>query len=143
MAPCLLPKERAKGFSQIDRGFDRNMAMEEAKRCLQCDLRLGMTPVTRPPEKWLEFNEATVGEVPEIEGVYQLLDEARNVLSIKGVVNLREALGEQLESNQKARYFVFEEDRMYTQRESELIQQYLQKYGKLPEGGEDELDDLF
>lgn len=143
MAPCLLPEERTRGFSQIDRGFDRNMATREAKRCLQCDLRVGMTPVAHPPEKWLEFSEAAVNGVPESEGVYQLLDEAKNVLSIKGVVNLREALMEQLESNEKARYFVFEEDRMYTQRESELIQRYLQKYGKLPEGGEDELDDLF
>lgn len=143
MAPCLLPEERANGFSQIDCGFDRNMATEEAKRCLQCDLRMGMAAVTLPPEKWLEFSETTVKGVPETEGVYQVLDEAKNVLSIKGVVNLREALTEQLESSEKARYFVFEEDRMYTQRESELIQQYLQRYGKLPEGGEDELDDLF
>jgi formate dehydrogenase beta subunit len=32
---------------------------------------------------------------------------------------------------------------MYTQRESELIQQYLQRYGKMPGGGADDLDDLF
>jgi len=143
MAPCLLPEERTKGFSQIDLGFDEKMATEEAKRCLQCDLRLMISPVTHPPEKWLEFSEASVNEVPEIEGVYQLLDEAKNVLSIRGVANLHEALKGQLESNTKAKYFIFEEDRMYTQRESELIQQYLQKHGKLPEGGEDELDDLF
>jgi NADPH-dependent glutamate synthase beta subunit-like oxidoreductase len=143
MSPCLLPQERINGFSQIDRGFEENMATEEARRCLQCDLRLSISSVARPPEKWLEFNEATVEIVPEIEGVYQLLDEAKNVLSIKGVVSLRDALSEQLGSNKQAKYFVFEEDRMYTQRESELIQQYLQKHGKLPEGGEDELDDLF
>jgi NADPH-dependent glutamate synthase beta subunit-like oxidoreductase len=143
MAPCLLPEERAKGFSQIDLGFDEDMATGEAKRCLQCDLRLTINSVARPPEKWLELSEVAVKGLPENEGVYQLLDEAKNVLSIKGVVNLREALTEQLESNQLAKYFVFEEDRMYTQRESELIQQYLQKHGKLPEGGEDELDDLF
>jgi formate dehydrogenase beta subunit len=32
---------------------------------------------------------------------------------------------------------------MYTRRESELIQQYLQEHGALPGGGADELDDLF
>jgi hypothetical protein len=143
MASCLLPEERVKGFSPFDLGFDKDMATREADRCLQCDLRLDMTPVPHPPEKWLAFTGAAVDEVPACEGVYQLLDEARNVLSIKGVVNLREALMGQLESCDKARYFVIEEDRMFTQRESELIQQYLQKHGKLPGGGEGELDDLF
>jgi hypothetical protein len=32
---------------------------------------------------------------------------------------------------------------MYTKRESELLQQYLQQYGEMPGGGMDELDDLF
>ncbi|MBW2057390.1 MAG: FAD-dependent oxidoreductase [Deltaproteobacteria bacterium] len=141
--PRLMPEERGRCFSPIDLGYDGEMAVREAKRCLRCDLRLTITPVTLPPERWLELNEDTVSGVPEAEGVYQLLDGNRNVLSIKGVANLRKALMEQLGSNQKATHFVFEEDRMYTQRESELIQQYLQRYGRLPEGGEDELDDLF
>jgi hypothetical protein len=48
-----------------------------------------------------------------------------------------------LQENSKARFFVYEEDTMYTRRESELIQQYLQEHGELPGGGDDELDDLF
>jgi hypothetical protein len=34
---------------------------------------------------------------------------------------------------------------MYTKRESELMQQFLQQFGKMPEGDEegDSLDDLF
>jgi len=72
-----------------------------------------------------------------------LLDEEKKVFAIKGVMNLRQDLEEQLETNEKARYFLYEEDEMYTKRESELLQQYLQQYGELPGGGMDELDDLF
>ena len=43
----------------------------------------------------------------------------------------------------EAGYFLWEEDRMYTKRESELIQQHLSQYGELPGGAGDELDDLF
>ena len=44
-------------------------------------------------------------------------------------------------SNEKAHFFVWEEYQMYTKRESELIQQYLQQHGRLPGTGAD-LDDL-
>jgi hypothetical protein len=48
-----------------------------------------------------------------------------------------------LEDNDRAQFFTYEEDAMYTKRESELIQQHLQVHGELPGGGDDELDDLF
>jgi hypothetical protein len=32
---------------------------------------------------------------------------------------------------------------MYSQRESELLQKYLQEHGEMPGGGGDDLDDLF
>ena len=42
---------------------------------------------------------------------------------------------------------MYEEDKMYSKRESELIQVYLQKHGQMPPGdgagGGDDLDDLF
>ena len=44
--------------------------------------------------------------------------------------------------NPDAKYFSYEEDPMYTKRESELIQQFLQTHGHLPPGNED-VDDLF
>jgi len=62
---------------------------------------------------------------------------------IKGAEDLRGSLLEKLESGSEARFFLWEEDRMYTKRESELIQQRLSQYGELPGGGDDELDDLF
>jgi formate dehydrogenase beta subunit len=81
--------------------------------------------------------------VPELAGVYQLLDGEKAVLAIKGVINMHQALEEELGSNDQACFFIFEEDEMYTKRESELLQQYLQQHGELPGGGADELDDLF
>lgn len=84
---------------------------------------------------------AEIAQVPEREGVYQLLDEQKNILRIAGTPNIRRALEEEL-ANSKARYFAYEENLIYTQRESELLQEYLQKYGCLPEDN-DELSDLF
>jgi formate dehydrogenase beta subunit len=94
-------------------------------------------------ELMLEFSPESVAQVPEAEGVYQLLDAERNVIAIKGVMNLNAALAEKLDENGQARFFLYEEDPMFTKRESELMQQYLQAHGELPSGGDDELDDLF
>jgi len=96
-----------------------------------------------PPEKIVAFDEEHINDVPETEGVYQLYDEEHKILTIKGTANLREGLLEVLEENTKATGFDFEQNKMYSQRESELIQAYLQEYGGMPGGGYDELDDLY
>jgi formate dehydrogenase beta subunit len=96
-----------------------------------------------PPESWLDFDAQHVGEIPAEAGVFQLLDGDKNVLTIKGVENLRQELDEQLGRNNNARYFIWEAAAMYTSRESQLIQAYLQQFGKMPGGGTDELDELF
>ena len=93
-------------------------------------------------ELWVEFNEENVKEVPEIEGVYQLLDEEKNIIYIKGAMNLQRELTEQLELRENACYFMYDEEPMYTKRESELLQQYMARFGDMPEGNR-ELDDLF
>jgi hypothetical protein len=80
--------------------------------------------------------------VPSEEGVIQLLDDNKEVYHIKGTDNMKETLLEILDDNEKASYFIYEADPMFTKRESELLQQYLQKHGKLPDSGDD-LDDLF
>lgn len=105
-------------------------------------LGIEFTPVTLPPDRWLQLNPENLGTVPETEGVYQLLDEDKNVIYIAGTVNLQRDLEEQLNMNERACYFGYEEDPMYTKRESELLQQHLQEHGKLPELN-DELDELF
>ena len=82
-----------------------------------------------------------VATVPETEGVYELLGEDRVALKIAGTPNLAEALREELDDDSPALYFMFHPDPMYTQRESELIQQFLAQHGRMPGG--DDLDDLF
>jgi NADPH-dependent glutamate synthase beta subunit-like oxidoreductase len=140
-----LPVERRRGnFAEVELGFDEKMALEEAKRCLRCDLRLQIVASVLPPEKWLKFETANIASVPETEGVFQLLDENKIVIYIKGAINLRKELEEQLTAgNKKARYFVFEEAKMFTMRESELLQQFLKKYGKLPEQNVGTEEDLY
>ena len=141
--PELPVADRHKGFEEVALGFDPEMARKEASRCLQCDLRLEIEKVVSPPEKLLKWTEENIQIVPEIEGVYQLLDADKQVLSIKGVINMRESLLEAFEENEKVAWFEYEEDQFYSKRESELIQQYLQVHGEMPWGGEDEMDDLF
>jgi len=131
--PALQVEKRLGNFAQVELGLDKKLAIEEAKRCLRCDLRLQIAPPILPPEKWLKFETATVTDIPETEGVYQLLDENKTVIYIKGAMNMRKELEEQLATNPKAKYFIFEEAKMFTMRESELLQQFLKKYGKLPE----------
>lgn len=131
--PTLPIGKRHGNFAEVELGFDEKMAVEEAKRCLRCDLRLQISQPTLPPEKWLKLETPNIATVPETEGVYQLLDENKMIIYIKGAINMRKELEEQLASNQKAKYFVFEEAKMFTMRESELLQQFLKKYGKLPE----------
>jgi NADPH-dependent glutamate synthase beta subunit-like oxidoreductase len=133
---------RHKGFQEVALGFSKEHAEREANRCLQCDLRLFMESNPFPPEKRLALNEENVMKTPEAEGVLRLFDGEYNVLTIKGTINIRKDLLQALRNNKKAKWFDLEEDKMYTRRESELIQKYLQEHGRMPGGGEDE-DDLF
>lgn len=94
-----------------------------------------------PPENWLRFESQAVESVPEAEGVYRLLCEDKDTIYIAGTMNLRASLKEQLMSNTEARFFTFEVEPLYTSRESELLQQFLQTNGRLPEQNSD-LDDL-
>jgi hypothetical protein len=73
--------------------------------------------------------------------VYILRDEEGNTTKIKGTMTLKDDITNGVGSN--AKFFKFEEDQMFSQRENELLQQYMQKHGKMPGGGDDELDDLF
>ncbi|UCC79616.1 MAG: FAD-dependent oxidoreductase, partial [Candidatus Zixiibacteriota bacterium] len=138
------PIVRKKEFCVIEETLEETVARLEAGRCLQCHLRQQITPVILPPELWLSLDMENVEKAPETEGVFQLLDAEKKVIKIKGTANLKHDLLESLENPGNAVYFEWEEDPMYTKRESELIQQYLQQYGEMPGGGaDDDLDDLF
>jgi len=141
--PSLPLTDRIASFNEIELGLTEEMAMKEANRCLRCDLRLDFSSITFPPEKWLEFTHELVKNIPATEGAFQLLDENKQIIFIQGTPNLRQTLEEQLNTNEKAQYFGYEEDPMYTKKESELLQQFMQEFGRMPEGNEELDDDLF
>lgn len=139
--PAVDVLSRVEDFTEVALGFDRSAAMAEAQRCLQCTLRARIAAVPFPPELWLELNAESIGTVPDCEGVIQLLNSAKEVVQISGTANMRTALMQHLNAGQAA-YFLFEEEKLYTKRESELLQTYLGSHGKLPKGN-DLSDDLF
>jgi formate dehydrogenase beta subunit len=48
--PSLPVEQRFNGFEEVELGFDKEAAIAEAKRCLQCHLRLEISLVTLPVE---------------------------------------------------------------------------------------------
>jgi len=142
LMPQLSIPERSSNFSEVCLGFDDKRAIEEAKRCLGCDMRFRISPVVLPPERWLVFSEENIQDLPETEGVYVLYDEQKEIYQITGVENIRQELMEEVEKGGVPKFFSYEEDQMYTAKERQLIQQYMKKHGKMPIGN-DELDDLF
>ena len=141
--PTQDPLDRRGDFREVEGAFAEGDARYEAGRCLQCDLRLTMRPVRLPPERWLTFERGNLERAPEAEGVLVLAGDDKKALLIKGTENIRAVLEGELSSGRDAAWFMWEEDGMYTKRESELIQQHLSRYGEMPGGGDDELDDLF
>jgi hypothetical protein len=134
-------KSRISSFNEVELALSKEAAIKEAQRCLQCDLRFKFAPLNLPPEVWVIFDAETLESVSSGPGVFTLADADKTVLVIKGTENLQVTLKEQVSLQPNARFFKIEEDPMYTKRETELLQQYVQDHGKMP--GEDELDDLF
>jgi len=110
------------------------------KKARKTKRKISLRPVPQPPRKvpGYEFCADEVVKVPEKEGAFELLDAEIKVLFIGSSANLREALQEQLDNDEewvgKVKYFVYEEDPMYSKRESELMQRYMQGHGGMPEG---------
>ena len=128
-------------FKEIELGYTNNDAINEARRCLQCDLRLDIQPIYLPPAAWNKMDPEKIKASPDKSGVIQLLNQKKEVFFIQGAISIQKALLDTQESFEDAHYFLYEEDEMYTKRESELLQQYLQKHGSLPRGNTSELDD--
>jgi len=142
MIPTIEVSERLSGFAEIELSLDKGEGIGEAGRCLQCDLCLYLSKVPEPPVDMLPFVAENVALVPESAGVYTLYDGDKSIVEIKGTANLRQMLKGKLGSSDNIKFFKFEEDPMYSKRESELLQQYIQQHGEMPSGG-DELDELF
>jgi NADPH-dependent glutamate synthase beta subunit-like oxidoreductase/formate hydrogenlyase subunit 6/NADH:ubiquinone oxidoreductase subunit I len=143
LMPCLSVEERRGNFSEVEYGYDEKSALEEASRCLRCDLRLSIQQAPQPPEKWIPLKQENLGILPEREGVFQLLDENKEVVYIKGTENMKRDLEEQLQISDDVKYFIWEEAKMYTMRESELLQQFTKRFGRMPKKNVEIEDDLF
>jgi len=63
--PLLPMGQRLGCFAEVELGFNEAEAVCEAERCLQCDLRLKITPLPPPPQKRQEFSGEGVGTVQE------------------------------------------------------------------------------
>jgi len=129
-------------FESVELSIKKEEGVKEAARCLQCDLCSYLSTVPYPPADLLPFILENILKIPEKSGVYILFDKEKNVIEIKGTANLRQILEEKLGAPNNIKFFKYEEDPMYSKRESELLQQYIQQHGKMPSSG-DELDDLF
>lgn len=109
--------------------------------------RSTLAPVVLPSDQWLRFDDDALAQVRSREGVFRLLDGEGAVLQISGVPQLQAGLHEALSGNLAAdvAFFTYEESAMYTQRESEMLAQYLQEHGEMPRGNDivgDLLDDF-
>ena len=49
--PCLQPAQRLHDFGEVEKGYNEDTALRESFRCLQCDLRLQISPVKLPPKR--------------------------------------------------------------------------------------------
>ena len=137
--PRLPAHGRRKGFQEIYLGFTDRQALKEAARCLQCDLRLLLGRNPSPPRKILPLEEEKILDVPEEEGVFLLYDGERKVLAIRGTADLRQELLSALERDDRAEWFEFERNKLYSKRESELIRKHLREHGRMPGGDEEDL----
>ncbi|MDP8205317.1 MAG: FAD-dependent oxidoreductase [Candidatus Electryonea clarkiae] len=138
------PIDRTCGMDLIRSTLSPIEAAAEANRCLRCNIRHRIKPPILPPEEWFKLTRDEVDQIPEVPGVCELINADGEVLRIKGEMNIRDLLNEWLDELDEGelKKFRWQEDQMYTQRESELIQQHIRKHGEMP-GADDELDDLF
>ena len=49
--PCLALNQRLSDFAEVEKGYADENGLKEADRCLQCDLRLKISPMKFPPKK--------------------------------------------------------------------------------------------
>jgi len=49
--PLLDADKRVRDFSEVEQGLDEQTAIEEARRCLRCQLRLKISKAPLPPKK--------------------------------------------------------------------------------------------
>ena len=98
----------------------------------------------RPRATRMPLCAESLASVPAADGVVRYYDAEGELLAIAGVPDMRAELTAQLAS-ERAASFDCEPCAMYTQRQNELLGQYMEQHGRAPPGvnEEDDLDDLF
>ncbi|MBS1261674.1 MAG: NADPH-Fe(3+) oxidoreductase subunit beta [Calditrichaeota bacterium] len=139
------PKQRMEDFELVRLTMDPVQATAEANRCLRCNIRHRIGSPVLPPEEWVPLEPGILESAPDEPGVCVLADVTGKPEKISGTASIRWLIDEWLEDHgaetgHKLKWVL---DPMYTKRESEIIQQHIQRHGELPGGGDDELDDLF
>ncbi len=134
-------------FAAATRAHGPEWARLEADRCLRCDLRLGYRVPVRPPkgDARLAMDEGSLARVPDAEGVVRFYSAEGDVLAIVGATSIRAEVSAHLGDGRRVATFDYEPCAMYTQRQNELLSQYVEVHGRMPAGlGEDDdLDGLF
>ncbi len=57
--PCLPAEKCLSNFTEVELGYDEQLAVKEARRCFQCGVRLQIPPVPLPPTKVRQIAEET------------------------------------------------------------------------------------
>lgn len=107
---------------------------------LPLEFRESLEEVGLPEDRFALTGESVAG-VPDQAGVYRLYDDEGTVVEINGVPDLAAELETELETAD-AEEFDFELAESYTQRETELVEQFVNKHGHMPGAG-GAMDDLF
>ncbi len=142
-APAAVAAEGRLALDDVPAGLGAEAARVEADRCLRCDLRLDYRQPVWPPraQPRHRLDAQSVDCVPDAEGVLRFFDESGNVLAIVGGANMREELRTRIGA--RAAAFEFEACAMYTQRQNELLSEFVETHGRMPPGVGDDEDELF
>jgi len=63
--PCLAIKQRMGNFNEVELGLNEQLAIEEARRCFQCGIRLQIPPAPLPPVK---------AKISELTGIANIIN---------------------------------------------------------------------
>jgi NADPH-dependent glutamate synthase beta subunit-like oxidoreductase/formate hydrogenlyase subunit 6/NADH:ubiquinone oxidoreductase subunit I len=144
-----LPLAQRRGWDEVELGYGVTDAQAEGSRCLKCNLACTLEGPQLPPTHWFALEAVAVHATPTEPGVLTIHDRDKQVRMIRGVPSLRNALVELLAARPDPDpdgpwFFVYELAHFYSQRESQLLQDYSAQYGGFPPGlAGDELDALF
>lgn len=101
-----------------------------------------MSDVVFPTEKISLTADMIKEEIPSAGGVYKLYNDSDEIIEINGTATLQEDLLNEA-TRSDAEEVEWEVDENFTQRETEMIEQFVNEHGHMPGMGGDDMDGLF